>query len=104
MTDIGVLLRTYLEPFQWLGLGSGGAIPLWNASRLVRSYRRREIELEDFFASEAVFEAFFVICAGFSHRENANQRRARRGYVADTTPARPPFTRHTRTERRAYLR
>src|SRR5580765_3424361 len=67
MTDIGVLLRTYLEPFQWLGLGSGGAIPLWNASRLVRSYRRVRNELEGvFFDADAVFQAFPVNRAVFS--------------------------------------
>src|SRR3982750_2756201 len=59
MTDIGVLLRTYLEPFKWLGLGSGGAIPLWNASRLVESCRRVRAELEgDFSRAERLFRLF----------------------------------------------
>src|SRR5262249_5586165 len=49
-----------LEPFQWLGLGSGGAIPRWNASRLVRSYRRVRSELEDLFSMRTRFFRRFL--------------------------------------------
>src|SRR5690242_13518926 len=102
MTDIGVLLRTYLEPFQWLGLGSGGAIPRWNASRLEESYRRSRNELERFFSiAGRLFKRF--LCAVPSLPPKMRTGAAPAGdTLQDTAPAHPPLTRNA-TRRAARL-